>query len=142
MYQIDVDVPMPVVPMRQAARDMKANEIKNCIKNVNVHDINQYDWICDCVVYMYSRQTNVEQTTEETVRRNRVGFSTCDANFLSEVAKDYMRYGSRHLKPKEMERIVFKLFKYAGQLVDWDGSDYSGKCEPEFEDYRFESGGN
>jgi len=72
-------------------------------------------WVCRGLLAIYKKQTPDEQTSETTNHNNGVGFNRIDAEFLSSLAKSFMRYGT--LTPKQIHYGRKRLLKYTKQLV-------------------------
>ena len=69
------------------------------------------------ILYIYSRQTEAEQTSESTLEDNGIGFNGVDASFLSSLAKQ-IDWG-RELSPKQYEAGWKAMAKYCNtQLAD------------------------
>jgi len=73
-------------------------------------------WALKALVRIYQEnQTNDEQVTQQTTHDNGIGFSGCDAQFLSSLAQNYLRYG--RLSEKQMSFVFKKMPKYAKQVI-------------------------
>ena len=73
-------------------------------------------WTLRALMVVYSFQTDTEKIKEQTSVHNTVGFTGCDAEFLTSLAKQYERRGS--LSDKQM-KILYKVMpKYWRQLID------------------------
>jgi hypothetical protein len=73
-------------------------------------------WAVKALVRIYQEnQTNDEQVTQQTTHDNGIGFSGCDAQFLSSLAQNYLRYG--RLSDKQMSFVFKKMPKYAKQVI-------------------------
>jgi hypothetical protein len=73
-------------------------------------------WALKALVRIYQEnQTNDEQVTQQTTHDNGIGFSGCDAQFLSSLAQNYLRYG--RLSEKQMGFVFKKMPKYAKQVI-------------------------
>lgn len=73
-------------------------------------------WALKALVRIYQEnQTAEEQVAKITKEDNGIGFSGCDAEFLSGLAEQYLRRGS--LSDKQMVFVYKKLPKYAGQVI-------------------------
>ena len=74
------------------------------------------------VVAIYNLQTSSEQLSRETQEHNGVGFSGCDAGYLSYVAqyindrKDEIGFG-KILSGQYLTKTRNRMTKYAGQLT-------------------------
>lgn len=64
---------------------------------------------------LYQRQTSTEQEAELTIEHNGVGFNGVDADFLSSVAKNSLKY--QGLTEKQAAFVAKRLKKYAKQLA-------------------------
>jgi hypothetical protein len=78
-------------------------------------------WAIRGLLKIYSLQTFDEQLNDNTRHENGVGFSGCDANILSNFAKQINN--GRDLTQKQMN-IVFKCMpRYHGQIVNFISSE-------------------
>lgn len=73
-------------------------------------------WALKALVRIYQEnQTVDEQVSKTTSHDNGIGFSGCDAEFLSSLAEQYLRRGN--LSDKQMSFVFKKMPKYARQVV-------------------------
>lgn len=73
-------------------------------------------WATKALVRIYQEnQTVDEQVSKTTSHDNGIGFSGCDAEFLSSLAEQYLRRGN--LSDKQMAFVFKKMPKYARQVV-------------------------
>ena len=73
-------------------------------------------WATKALVRIYQEnQTVDEQVAKTTSHDNGIGFSGCDAEFLSSLAEQYLRRGN--LSDKQMTFVFKKMPKYARQVV-------------------------
>jgi hypothetical protein len=73
-------------------------------------------WATKALIRIFQEnQTNDEQVSQATTHDNGIGFSGCDAQFLSSLAQNYLRYG--RLSEKQMSFVFKKMPKYARQVV-------------------------
>lgn len=73
-------------------------------------------WALKALVRIYQEnQTADEQAAKVTSHDNGIGFSGCDAEFLSSLAEQYLRRGN--LSDKQMTFVHKKMPKYAGQVI-------------------------
>lgn len=73
-------------------------------------------WATKALVRIYQEnQTVDEQVAKTTSHDNGIGFSGCDAEFLSSLAEQYLRRGN--LSDKQMSFVFKKMPKYARQVV-------------------------
>lgn len=72
-------------------------------------------WLYRGLVTIYNYQTADEQAADATAHDNGVGFSGCDAPFLSSLAKQVISRG--FLTPTQLTFARKKMVKYAGQLL-------------------------
>jgi hypothetical protein len=73
-------------------------------------------WATKALVRIYQEnQTADEQAAKVTSHDNGIGFSGCDAEFLSSLAEQYLRRGN--LSDKQMSFVHKKMPKYARQVV-------------------------
>jgi hypothetical protein len=71
-------------------------------------------WLERGILAIYEKQTNDEQESRATRKRNNVGFSGCDAARMSYYA-EWIRSG-KHLSGDHVEKAKKTMVKYAGQL--------------------------
>jgi len=71
-------------------------------------------WVERAILAIFRKQTEREQSTEDTIDRNGVGFTAYDARKLSYYAKWIL--SGRHLSGKFLQDAFKKTGKYAGQL--------------------------
>ena len=73
-------------------------------------------WATKALVRIFQEnQTNDEQVAKTTSHDNGIGFSGCDAEFLSSLAEQYLRRGN--LSDKQMAFVHKKMPKYARQVI-------------------------
>ena len=73
-------------------------------------------WAIKALVRIFQEnQTSDEQVAKTTSYNNGIGFSGCDAEFLSSLAEQYLRRGN--LSDKQMAFVHKKMPKYARQVV-------------------------
>ena len=73
-------------------------------------------WATKALVRIYQEnQTVDEQVAKTPSHDNGIGFSGCDAEFLSSLAEQYLRRGN--LSDKQMSFVFKKMPKYARQVV-------------------------
>ena len=73
-------------------------------------------WAVKALVRIYQEnQTTDEQVAQATSHDNGIGFTGCDAPFLSSLAQNQLRYG--RLSEKQMGFVFRKMPKYARQVV-------------------------
>lgn len=73
-------------------------------------------WAVKALVRIYQEnQTVDEQVSQSTTHDNGIGFSGCDAEFLSSLAQAQLKYG--RLTDKQMGFVFKKMPKYAGQVI-------------------------
>lgn len=73
-------------------------------------------WAIKALVRIYQEnQTADEQVSQTTSHDNGIGFTGVDAQFLSSLAQNYLRYG--RLSEKQMGFVFRKMPKYAGQVI-------------------------
>jgi hypothetical protein len=68
------------------------------------------------VVQIYHRQTEDEQSYNSTSESNGIGFTGCDAPFLSKIAANCIQYNG--LTEKQVAAIRPKMLKYWRQLLE------------------------
>lgn len=64
---------------------------------------------------IYRNQTYEEQTVQETIEDNGIGFNGTDAEFCSSLAENYLRF--HRLSDKQYNILRKVMQKYAGQLI-------------------------
>ena len=73
-------------------------------------------WATKALVRIFQEnQTNDEQVNQTTSHDNGIGFSGVDAQFLSSLAQNYLKYG--RLSDKQMGFVFKKMPKYAKQVI-------------------------
>jgi hypothetical protein len=72
-------------------------------------------WLLRGLLAIYQRQTADEQVAQATIERNNVGFNGCDAQFLTDIAQKYQKYG--RLSDKQIIAVRKCMLKYARQLT-------------------------
>ena len=79
--------------------------------------------VARAIVVLNERQTATEQSTENTINNNGVGFTPADARMGTSMANFFIRNG--YLSPKQIAywrkpnvKGVPRICKYAGQLLD------------------------
>ena len=73
-------------------------------------------WAVKALVRIYQEnQTADEQVSQSTTHDNGIGFSGCDAEFLSSLAQAQLKYG--RLTDKQLSFVLKKMPKYAGQVI-------------------------
>jgi hypothetical protein len=73
-------------------------------------------WAIKALVRIFQEnQTADEQVSQTTSHDNGIGFTGVDAQFLSSLAQNYLRYG--RLSEKQMSFVFRKMPKYAGQVI-------------------------
>ena len=79
-------------------------------------NLQKYDkWVERAIVAVYNKQTESEKRVKGANRRNGVGFSKADADFLTDLAESYKEYGG--LTDAQIKYGREAIMKYAGQLV-------------------------
>jgi hypothetical protein len=73
-------------------------------------------WALKALIRIFQEnQTVDEQAAQATSHDNGIGFTGCDARFLSSLAQNYLRYG--RLSDKQMCFVFKKMPKYARQVI-------------------------
>jgi hypothetical protein len=73
-------------------------------------------WAVKALIRIFQEnQTSDEQVSQTTSHDNGIGFTGVDAQFLSSLAQNYLRYG--RLSEKQMGFVFKKMPKYAGQVI-------------------------
>ena len=79
--------------------------------------------IARALVVLTERQTAVEQSAEQTINRNGVGYTPADAHMGTSMSQFYQRRG--YLTEKQLAywkqpnaKGVWRICKYAGQLLE------------------------
>lgn len=73
------------------------------------------NWLYKAILAIFKRQTQDEQSSDNTKHANQKGFNGADAYILSQYAKWIERHGRLSDKQKAVARK--RMVKYAGQLV-------------------------
>lgn len=71
-------------------------------------------WALRALVKIHEFQTMDEQASGVTREANSVGFSGCDAEFLTSLTRQYLTRGS--LSPKQVGFVFKKMPRYWGQI--------------------------
>ena len=71
-------------------------------------------WALRALVRVHEFQTADEQSAGVTRENNSVGFSGCDAEFLTSLTRQYLTRGS--LSPKQMGFVFKRMPRYWGQI--------------------------
>jgi hypothetical protein len=71
-------------------------------------------WALRALVKIHEFQTLSEQAAGITHEANSVGFSGCDAEFLTSLNRQYLTRGT--LSPKQMGFVFKKIHRYWGQV--------------------------
>ena len=89
---------------------------KNTVSFVKTKLATDPVWAVKALVRIYQEnQTADEQVSQSTTHDNGIGFSGCDAEFLSSLAQAQLKYG--RLTDKQMGFVFKKMPKYARQVV-------------------------
>ena len=72
-------------------------------------------WAKQALLHIYEFQTKEEQSCRHTIYENGVGFSGCDGEILTSLAKQFIKYKS--LSPKQMDLLMKKIPKYWMQVI-------------------------
>ncbi len=75
------------------------------------------EFLYKCLLLLYDKQTDVEQTVEESIEENGVGFNSRDAVVLSQCAESVRNNFPLTLSTKQVLRR--KMNKYATQLTNY-----------------------
>jgi hypothetical protein len=126
-YQIESGIPLPppiVTERQRLAQSMESirHWLYTIDKNIpkNRHDITM------ALIFMFSRQTRQEQIEKETISYNKMGFSSGDASYLSNIALWYLASkAGESISKSEAIEVARRLRKYAKQLDKWNGEDCS-----------------
>lgn len=89
--------------------------VRTWIQNCNVDNDKHRAALSRALLFLYSRQTADEQSSQTTNHDNGMGFSGFDAEFLSSVAQGVQRYGN--MTPRQAMVVKKRLARYAGQLL-------------------------
>lgn len=84
------------------------DEIKSLLESNNVAVIKG-------LIRIYELQTSDEQSAEYTKYNNGVGFSGFDGDFMTSVAKWFLKMG--WVSEGQFEHVKKKMMRYAGQLA-------------------------
>lgn len=69
------------------------------------------------LMIVYGNQTASEQSTHQTIERNGKGFTGRDAEFLTDVAQKYHRYG-RWASTRQFRAVARCVRKYHRQVLE------------------------
>lgn len=83
------------------------------------------------LVTVYQNQTSTEQAAENVHVHNNIGFRSCDATFMTRLAKAYLRY--HKLSDKQMACVKRTMPIYANQLINQSLAE--GKIRKEGKEY-------
>lgn len=72
-------------------------------------------WALRALIKIYEFQTIEEQKRQGTLYYNGVGFTGCDGEILSSIAKQYLKYG--RITTKQMDIVFKKIPKYWMQVM-------------------------
>ena len=72
-------------------------------------------WLSRGILAIHARQTDDERNSKRTKYKNRMGFASPDARFLSSLAEWIKRGG--HLTERQIAAARCRMLKYAGQLA-------------------------
>ena len=92
---------------------MKASELT--ITDIKIKLITDTKWLYRGILAIYEMQTLEEQSVENTLESNGVGFNGSDANLLSSFAKQLLSRGELSEKQRILARS--KMIKYSNQLL-------------------------
>jgi len=92
---------------------MKANELTTI--DIKIKLITDVKWLYRGILAIYEMQTLEEQSVENTIESNGVGFNGSDANLLSSFAKQLLQRGELSEKQRILARS--KMVKYSSQLL-------------------------
>ena len=87
-------------------------ELVQGLKNQIARNNNQ---AIKALLTIYRNQTYEEQTVQETIEDNGIGFNGTDAEFCSSLAENYLRF--HRLSDKQYNSLRKVMQKYAGQLI-------------------------
>lgn len=87
-------------------------ELVQGLKNQIARNNNQ---AVKALLTIYRNQTYEEQTVQETIEDNGIGFNGTDAEFCSSLAENYLRF--HRLSDKQYNSLRKVMQKYAGQLI-------------------------
>lgn len=71
--------------------------------------------VVKALLTVYRNQTYEEQTVQETIEDNGIGFNGTDAEFCSSLAENYLRF--HRLSDKQYSSLRKVMQKYARQLI-------------------------
>jgi hypothetical protein len=88
----------------------------NLTKSVIAHNLqNNPKWLKAGIIAIFNRQTEDEKIQDTTNKENAKGFTGCDAQFGSSLAKRLIAGGSLSVKQEIAAKKMMN--KYAGQLL-------------------------
>ena len=94
---------------------MKSSELNLTTTDIKIKLITDVKWLYRGILAIYEMQTLEEQSVENTLESNGVGFNGSDANLLSSFAKQLLQRGELSEKQRILARS--KMVKYSSQLL-------------------------
>ena len=98
--------------------------------NISNNDIEKYikfklgtdpKWVIKALLYIHSQQTTMEQTTQQSVVLNQIGFDKYDAQFLSSLVDHYVVH--KTFSKTIFKHLYKKIPKYWKQIYDISNMD-------------------
>ena len=83
--------------------------------------------LANVLIFLYNRQTEVEQQQEGTIERNSRGFNGVDGQIFTSFSKQLISRG--YLSPKQLDLCRKKLPKYWKQVISFFGDNWEPLCE-------------
>ena len=103
------------------------DEIKNLLSSNDVAVIKG-------LIRIYELQTSDEQLMEGTIDNNGVGFSGFDGDFMTSVAKWFLKHG--FVSEGQFVHVKKKMMRYAGQLAKLANGEIVPNYREEFKIYK------
>lgn len=88
--------------------NLTADKLKELIKDSD-------EWLVGTLMSVYSMQTSGERDGKYITERNGIGFSECDASYMSSIAEYYIKYGT--LTSNQLFYTRRSILKYAAQAL-------------------------
>lgn len=79
--------------------------------------LNDQDFLEMCILKLYEKQTEDEQSFRSSTHSNRVGFTKADSMYFSEIAEVLLQGES--MEYADIGEAARRMRKYAGQLVNY-----------------------
>lgn len=107
-YQFNKEYVDSIFSDKINSRVYKPSEIRSLIQNND-------EMVVKSLLKLYSFQTEEEKYTNDSIFNNGIGFNGCDANFLTEIAKQCVH--KNYITFQQVIYVRKKILKYANQLT-------------------------